>query len=341
MNLSSSPYPVTTIATGLNFPSGITTDGVSKIYFTNTDSHTIQSVNSDGTGLTTIAGTNNASGNNDGIGAAARFNKPVYIAFRNNCLYVSDSVNKSIRKIELVNNRVTTIVGGPNSNTNTTGKPLTSYTYSNYDYSKHPYKNIALNSKGEIWIFGFGLNFFQRLGTASNWKYITAEYALNTNNELYRLISPSYTNSGVLTGLVYNQPQRVGTFKFKTIDKHGPWAIREDGVLFQLSGSNAIQAGTDTGYADVQYSTFLTEDDMYEKKVELENYLDFSYSDAYNLSVMDRNSNLRTIGVIKREPSAKFVGLSATKPQSPNVFTPIDNIASRLVSPVLTYNYIK
>jgi len=343
MNLSLSPYAVTTIATSLNFPSGITTDGVSKIYFTNTNSHTIQSVNSDGTGLTTVAGTNNVAGSLDGIGTAATFNKPVYITFKNNCLYVSDSLNKSIRKIDLANNKVTTIIGGPNSTTNTTGKPLTSYAYPNYDYSKHPYKNIALNSKGEIWIFGFGLNFFQRLGTASNWKYITAEYALNTNNELYRLISPSYTNSGVLTGLVYNQPQRVGTFKFKTIDKHGPWAIREDGVLFQLSGSNAIQAGTETGYADVQYSTFITEDDMYEKKVELDTYLSMNSEtdNAYDLSKLDVKKPLRTIGVIKKDPSAKFVGLSSTRITTSDIYSPIDNTSSILTSPILTYNYIK
>ena len=341
MDLSVSPYAVTTIATGLNFPSGITTDGTT-IYFTNTDSHTIQSVGAGGGTITTIAGANGVGSFLDGNGTAARFNKPTYITFKNNCLYVSDSVNKAIRKIELGgNNRVTTIVGGPNSSTNTTGSPLTSYAYGNYDYSKHPYKNIALNSRGEIWIFGFGLNFFQRLGTASNWKYITAEYALNTNNELYRLITPSYTNSGVLTGLVYNTPQRVGTFKFKTIDKHGPWAIREDGVLFQLSGSNAIQVGPETGYVDVQYGTVITTDDEYFKKIETENYLNADENTAYNTKSIDIKKPLRTIGILKPEPSAKFVGLSASRPQTLNRYSPIENTGSLLTSPILTYNYIK
>jgi alpha-tubulin suppressor-like RCC1 family protein len=49
------------------------------------------------------------------------------------------------------------------------------------------YKHILLNSNGEIYTFGGDLNAPQKLGINSDWKYISYDYAINNNNELYSI----------------------------------------------------------------------------------------------------------------------------------------------------------
>lgn len=59
----------------------------------------------------TTAGTSGGTGSTDGIGAAARFDKPSGIYFDSTYAYVCDSVNETIRRIELASSTVTTIAG--------------------------------------------------------------------------------------------------------------------------------------------------------------------------------------------------------------------------------------
>jgi sugar lactone lactonase YvrE len=66
--------------------------------------------------VSTIAGSASASGMQDGIGAAARFSKPTAVVVnrsQKNILYVADTGNNSIRKVEIKNDgaHVSTLVG--------------------------------------------------------------------------------------------------------------------------------------------------------------------------------------------------------------------------------------
>lgn len=92
-----------------NGPVGITSDG-SSLYVSDSGNNTIRKIEI-ATGLvTTLAGTA-ANGCLDAIGTAASFNKPFGIATDSGNLYVSDSGNNKIRKINIATGKVTTLAG--------------------------------------------------------------------------------------------------------------------------------------------------------------------------------------------------------------------------------------
>lgn len=59
--------------------------------------------------VTTFVG--GTQGSNDGTGTSAQFNKPRCVAVANGFLYVADSINHRIRKVDLATREVTTIAG--------------------------------------------------------------------------------------------------------------------------------------------------------------------------------------------------------------------------------------
>jgi len=61
--------------------------------------------------VTTLAGTEGASGSTDGTGAAARFNDPAGITTDGTNLYVADAFNGTIRKVVISTGEVTTLAG--------------------------------------------------------------------------------------------------------------------------------------------------------------------------------------------------------------------------------------
>ncbi|MBI3396758.1 MAG: hypothetical protein HY042_13050, partial [Spirochaetia bacterium] len=100
------------VGTGAQFngPRGITSDNV-YLYVADTGNHTIRRITiADGTVLT-IAGTAGSSGSTNGTGTAARFNGPRGVTTDGNYLYVADTNNDLIRKIDLATMAVTTLAG--------------------------------------------------------------------------------------------------------------------------------------------------------------------------------------------------------------------------------------
>jgi len=96
-------------AAKFNHPTAIAIDKESNLYITDTMNHTIRKIDRDGY-VTTIAGSAGISGTADGNGSSARFNSPSGIAVDNNgIIYVADTGNHLIRRIE--NGNVTTIAG--------------------------------------------------------------------------------------------------------------------------------------------------------------------------------------------------------------------------------------
>lgn len=91
-------------------PEGITTDGVN-LYVADTDKHTIRKIVISSGDVTTIAGSAGLYGSVDGIGAAARFYYPSGIATDGVNLYVTDSMNCTIRKIIIATGATSTIAG--------------------------------------------------------------------------------------------------------------------------------------------------------------------------------------------------------------------------------------
>ncbi|MBL9213126.1 MAG: hypothetical protein JNL92_21875 [Opitutaceae bacterium] len=91
-------------------PTGVVVDSNQNTFIADTANHTIRKVTL-ASAVTTIAGTAGQVGTTDGVGNAARFNRPRGLAIdRNDNLYVADSNNHTIRRITPAG-VVTTIAG--------------------------------------------------------------------------------------------------------------------------------------------------------------------------------------------------------------------------------------
>ena len=95
------------VQTEFNGPTGITTDDEGNLYVADTQNNRIRKVNTVGT-VTTVAGSG-AEGYKDGNAEDAAFNQPTGIDWYNGALYVADTGNQRIRKIE--DGKVTTFAG--------------------------------------------------------------------------------------------------------------------------------------------------------------------------------------------------------------------------------------
>jgi sugar lactone lactonase YvrE len=103
----------TGIAARFDSPSGVAVDRLGSVYVADTLNHTVRKVTSAGV-VSTLAGLSGSSGNADGIGSAARFSAPQGLAIGGNgYIYVADTNNNIIRKIDISNGAVTTMAAMP------------------------------------------------------------------------------------------------------------------------------------------------------------------------------------------------------------------------------------
>jgi sugar lactone lactonase YvrE/predicted small secreted protein len=93
-----------------NTPNGITTDGTN-LYVADFGNHTIRRVVIATGAATTLAGSAGSSGATDGTGPAARFDYPNGMTTDGSNLYLTDSDNHTIRKVETATGAVTTLAG--------------------------------------------------------------------------------------------------------------------------------------------------------------------------------------------------------------------------------------
>lgn len=107
--------PTATLQSGprLDFPAGIATNNRT-VYVANSRNNTIVAIDVVSHSITSVAGKNFKDGSNDGVGEAARFNSPDGIALVNRDLYVVDTNNSDLRKINLDTRAVTTVAGTAN-----------------------------------------------------------------------------------------------------------------------------------------------------------------------------------------------------------------------------------
>ncbi len=93
-------------------PVALAVDQTNNVYVADQGGNTIRFITPDGT-VSTLAGQGKVSGTNNGVGAAAQFNGPQGVAVdAGGNVYVSDSGNQTIRKIDATGT-VTTLAGSP------------------------------------------------------------------------------------------------------------------------------------------------------------------------------------------------------------------------------------
>src|SRR5712692_4515638 len=97
----------------LDFPAGLATDGRA-VYVANSRNNAILAIDTTSKSLMVVAGTIFQQGSNDGIGDAARFNSPDGMTIVCQDLYICDTNNSDIRKLNIPSRTVTTIAGTAN-----------------------------------------------------------------------------------------------------------------------------------------------------------------------------------------------------------------------------------
>jgi len=114
---SGSNWVTTTIASLSGYVRGLAVDGFGKVYFPHPQLHTISVISREAGSnwvVSAVAGLQDMRGTSDGTNSSARFNSPTRIAIDNNGnLYVTDTLNNSIRKVQKfgTNSVVTTFAG--------------------------------------------------------------------------------------------------------------------------------------------------------------------------------------------------------------------------------------
>src|SRR3972149_2299147 len=83
----------------------------SALYVSDTDNHVIRRIDKDSGETITVAGTASAAGNSDGIGISALFNYPFGLTNDGEFLYVADTFNHTIRRVEIQTGEVITLAG--------------------------------------------------------------------------------------------------------------------------------------------------------------------------------------------------------------------------------------
>lgn len=96
-------------AATFNGPSGVAVDGSGTVFVADYYNNTIRAVAPDGT-VTTPAGVAQGRGSTDGVGNGARFGNPIGVAFGGGFIYVADSGNNTVRKMDS-GNGVSTLAG--------------------------------------------------------------------------------------------------------------------------------------------------------------------------------------------------------------------------------------
>lgn len=95
----------------LNGPGGVAASGP-WVYFADTGNQVLRRIALDGGAVTTLAGTPGLAGPLDGVGAAAAFSQPEGLAIDDGgILYLADSANDAIRRIDPTTATVTTFAG--------------------------------------------------------------------------------------------------------------------------------------------------------------------------------------------------------------------------------------
>lgn len=95
-----------------NFPTGIVADEKNLIlYIADTGNHTIRKTDLKINQVTTIAGIAGQAGTEDGVFGISKLNEPRGLEIIYPFLYIADSENHAIRRLNLITNQLITIVG--------------------------------------------------------------------------------------------------------------------------------------------------------------------------------------------------------------------------------------
>ena len=209
---------ISTIASAPPGASGIAVDSIGNIFVANWMSNSIQKIDTLGS-VTTFAGSGR-QGWVDGVGTNACFYQPQGVAVDNvGNLYVADTCNHSIRKIDSAGN-ITTIAGaGPSASGSADGTGCAAL----FNYPE----GIAVHDNGSLYVADTGNNVIRKITpVGTNWLVITLagnggiglHDGTGTNSTFYWPEKLAVSRTGnIYIADVFNGAMRIGGPPYPTI----------------------------------------------------------------------------------------------------------------------------
>ena len=219
-------------------PAGIAVDGAGNVFIADNQNHTIRKIALDGT-VTTLAGQPGNPGSADGTGAAAQFDSPAGLAVdRNGVLYVTDSGNHTIRRIN-ASGVVTTLAGFAGESGATNGPAAQARFTSPL--------GVAATANGTLYIADSGNHLIRKLapdGTVST-------FAGDEDN--------FGSNDGVGTAARFNTPvglalDALGNLFVADANNHTIRKITPDGTVTTFAGLAGADGSADGMGAAARFS---------------------------------------------------------------------------------------
>lgn len=210
-------------AARFNYPSGITMDGAS-LYISDTANNTIRRIVISTEVVTTLAGLAFTAGSSDGTGTVARFNEPYSLTSDGVSLYVADSSNHTIRKVEISTGVVTTLAGlaGTSGSSDGTGGSARFYKPSAItcdgsnlyvaDTFNHAIRKVVISTGAVTTLAGLvGSNgSTDGTGTAAKFNYPGGITCVETNLYVTDQLSHTIRKIEIATGVVTTLAGTVG-----------------------------------------------------------------------------------------------------------------------------------
>jgi multiple sugar transport system substrate-binding protein len=239
-----------------NHPSGITSDEL-YLYVADRMNHTVRRIEKSTGSVTTIAGLAGNKGSTDGIGSKARFNTPNGITCDDQYIYVADTMNHTIRRIQKSTGNVATIAGRAGENGNCTcdnngiivhSKEGTGKTSDGKYFYIAETSNSSATKETERCIcdgIGSAARFNEPSGITCDGKYI---YITDTSNFYIRKIDK--TTGMVSTVILHEGHDPLFDFSSRTNEGYLPvtrlilpWGIASEGEdkYFYLTDDNSAK----------------------------------------------------------------------------------------------------
>src|SRR5262249_10663944 len=102
----------TGVTARFNSPGGLLNDGAGTLYVVDSGNAVVRAMKLPATEGSTFAGARSA-GSDDGVGMGARFSAPRGLASDGVSVYVADTGNDEIRKVDIATGQATTVAGSP------------------------------------------------------------------------------------------------------------------------------------------------------------------------------------------------------------------------------------
>lgn len=162
------PHPGTEDGVGFlarfNGPLGVGSDEQGNLYIADSGNHTIRKINQATSSVRTLAGTATQSGSVGGIGAAARFFSPwAVVGDGAGSLYISDTANHAIRKLDLATGAVSTLAGNLTDTVATPGSSDGDGTAASFNLPV----GLAYDGQGSLFVADSANNTLRQIAVAS------------------------------------------------------------------------------------------------------------------------------------------------------------------------------